>query len=126
MNTYGSLFAISLPPSLLLLLFGPQLFSFVLGDKWEQAGSFASFMAPLLSVRFAASHVGFVLYVAEKQNLDLYWQAALLIVNCAALLAGATFGDEKLCVILFSLSYSIMYIAYVAISFYCAKSHFSR
>lgn len=123
-KTFLSLFAISLPLSLLLFFFGPQLFSFVLGDEWTEAGSYASVMAPLVAIRFAISPVGFVLYVAEKQNVDLFWQGALLVVNSASLFAGAALGDAKLSVTLFSFSYSIMYLIYLALSYYYGKTDF--
>lgn len=121
-KTFLGLFAISLPLSLLLFFFGPQLFSFVLGDKWNEAGGYASIMAPLVAIRFAISPVGFVLYVAEKQNVDLFWQGALLVVNSASLFAGAALGDAKLSVTLFSFSYSTMYLIYLALSYYYGKS----
>jgi O-antigen/teichoic acid export membrane protein len=123
MKTFLILFAISLPPSLVLLFFGPQLFSFVLGDEWTEAGSYASIMAPLLAVRFAVSSVGFVLYISEKQKVDFFWQATLLAVSSAALLTGVTFWDVKMSIMFLSYSCLIMYLIYLAISYYYAKSN---
>lgn len=122
LKTLLSLFSLSVPPALLLFFWGPELFIFVLGEKWGDAGSYASVMALLLAIRFAASPVGFVLYVAEKQHVDLFWQIALLLVNLGALLAGAHYGDPKLCIAFFSLSYSIMYFIYIYLAYFYAKS----
>ena len=43
----GTLFmaALALPPFLLIILFGPQMFAFVFGAEWHHAGEYARWMA---------------------------------------------------------------------------------
>ncbi|MEZ4698174.1 MAG: hypothetical protein R2832_17280 [Rhodothermales bacterium] len=42
-------------PLIILLFFGPALFSLVFGNKWLLAGVFAQYLAPQLAVRFVVA-----------------------------------------------------------------------
>lgn len=121
-RTFLGLLAISTPVATVIFFWGETLFAFIFGPSWAEAGVYASLIAPLIAIRFACSPVGYVLYIAEKQRADLAWQAALLAANAGALLLGAMAGDAKLCITLFSCSYSVMYLIYAGLSYYYAKS----
>lgn len=65
------LFLVSIPPFLILLLFGPWLFDFVFGDVWADAGVFASLLSMFLLTQFISAPLMNVFNVFEKQNLFL-------------------------------------------------------
>jgi O-antigen/teichoic acid export membrane protein len=63
------MFVLGLFPCLVLFLFGPVLFEFVFGQRWNDAGRFASILSVLLLFRFVASPVISSMIVLEKQHL---------------------------------------------------------
>jgi len=70
-NITRKLFLISIPPFLILLLFGPWLFQVVFGDVWKEAGVFASILAIYLLTQFVSSPLVNALSVFDKQRLFL-------------------------------------------------------
>jgi len=113
---------LALPPSLLLFAFGPDLFAWVFGREWREAGEYARLLAPMLLVRFVASPLSYVFYIAEKQSADLAWQACLLVVTTAAVILGGFRDSPRLGIGLFSAAYSVMYIVYLFMSYRFAKA----
>lgn len=68
---------IALPIFLVLVFFGPSLFAFVFGPKWEEAGSFARILAPWLLVQFISSPVSQIPLILGKQKAFLIIAAGL-------------------------------------------------
>lgn len=59
---------IGLPGLVVILFFGPQIFSIVFGSKWEEAGFYAQILMPWLFVNFVASPLGSVSQILNKQK----------------------------------------------------------
>ena len=59
-------------PTLLLFLWGEELFEIVFGSKWAVAGSFASILSVYLIFQFISSPIVNVLTVFSRQRLFLY------------------------------------------------------
>jgi O-antigen/teichoic acid export membrane protein len=101
---------IGIIPMGVIVLFGPKLFAFVLGNEWYDAGIIARFLAPVFFLRLISSPLSSVLTIYEKLNWDLYIQFSAI-----SLLALSYF-------ILFKLgieNYPIYLITYNII--YCSK-----
>lgn len=64
---------IGLVPAAVLFLWGPQLFSVVLGSQWREAGEFSRILAPLFLVTFLVSPVNMALLLLGKQRINLAW-----------------------------------------------------
>ncbi len=120
-KTFKFLFLGSLVPFGLLFFFAPELFSFVFGENWRSAGEYTQILSMMYFLRFAASPLSYVLYIANKQFYDLLWQISLLILTVSSLFMGHFFSDVKIGLMLFSASYSMMYVIYLLMSF-----HFSN
>ncbi len=99
---HAKLAHIGIPPVLLLMLLGPELFAFVFGADWQQAGEFARWMAPWLYLVFVSSPLSTLFAVVEKQKQGLVFQLILLLSRVVAILIGASLRDLQLTVILFS------------------------
>ena len=67
-KTVKKLSLIALPIFIPILFFGPQLFSFVLGEKWEIAGQYAQYLTPWLFLNFAISPILQVALILDKQK----------------------------------------------------------
>lgn len=62
------LFLVSIPPFLVLLLFGPWIFEILFGEVWREAGVFASILAIYLLAQFVSSPIVNAISVFEKQG----------------------------------------------------------
>jgi len=121
MKTMKSLILISLLPFLVLFFTAPALFSFVFGPAWKIAGEYARILSLMFFFRFTASPLSYVFYIAEKQNYDLIWQIVLFVVTVLSILAGVWQGSPRFSLLCFSISYSVMYLVYLVLSYKFAK-----
>jgi O-antigen/teichoic acid export membrane protein len=121
LKTMKSLALISFLPFLLLFIAAPDLFAFVFGASWRTAGEYARILALMFFFRFTVSPLSYVFYIAEKQAIDLAWQVVLLGVTVLAILAGVWRGSPRFSLLCFSIGYSLMYLAYLVLSYRCAK-----
>jgi O-antigen/teichoic acid export membrane protein len=118
MKTFKSLMVISVLPFTLLFFLAPWLFSVVFGRQWEAAGDYARILAPFFMIRFVASPLSYVLYVAEKQHIDMIWQMLLLVSTSMAIVIGGSCHDPGLAVMLYAGAYAVMYLAYLGLSYH--------
>ena len=106
---------------MILAIAAPPLFALVFGEKWRVSGEYAQLLAPMFFFRFVASPLSYVLFIAEKQQLDLALQVVLLISSGVSLSVGLAFGSIKIALAAFSIAYSVLYIAYLMVSYRLAK-----
>ncbi|WP_019558163.1 lipopolysaccharide biosynthesis protein [Thioalkalivibrio sp. ALE12] len=102
-NVNGILAYIAMPPTLVLIVFGPDLFAFVFGSEWRQAGHFAQWMAPFLYFNFISSPISTLNSVLEKQAHALAFQSAILVGRVVVLTVAANTGGVVLAVATFAL-----------------------
>ncbi|MFG0272935.1 oligosaccharide flippase family protein [Pseudomonas sp. zjy_14] len=117
-KTFKLLAVLALPPFIAFWFIGEWVFALIFGEAWAQSGHYAVLMIPLFYMRFVVSPLSYTIYIAQRQNLDLVWQLALLALTFACF----TLPDNVESALLFySIGYSIMYFIYFWISFYCTK-----
>ena len=113
-RTFRVLAAGSTVAVLLLTAWAEPLFMLAFGERWKLAGTMALWLLPLFALRFVASPLSYLFYVAGKQHVDLVWQGLLLAVTLATLWAPA---DARAALIGYSAGYSAMYVVYLLMSF---------
>jgi len=118
-HTFKVLVALACGPTLILFFFSPQLFAWVFGPNWREAGELARLLAPLCFFRFVASPLSYVFYVAGKQKIDLLWQIALLLLTLVAFVAPLTLKQGLLCYVA---GYSLLYVVYLLLSYHYSKN----
>lgn len=93
-KTVKKLSFIALPIFIPIILFGPQLFSFVLGEKWEIAGVYAQYLTPWLFLNFAISPVLQVALILDKQK-EIFGFAIVgnIIIFLSIFIGGYFFED---------------------------------
>lgn len=109
----ANLINIGMPPAIILILLGPDIFSIVFGEQWRQAGEFARWMAPWLFFSFVYSPLSTLFAVMERQKQVLFFQIILLITRMAAIGIGAMIGDLLTTIILFSIASAICYFCFL-------------
>jgi len=122
-KTLLGLTAISVVPFALFFYAAPSIFTLIFGEQWIVAGEYAQLMAIMFFFRFISSPLSFVIYIAEKQNYDLVWQSALLVFTVVSLFAGVYLHDVKISILCFSLSYSVLYVVYLILSYQFSKGN---
>lgn len=62
-----------LPFSLIILLGGKDIFNFVFGNKWQDAGLYSQILMPWLFLSFIASPLSTIPMIMNKQNQSFYY-----------------------------------------------------
>lgn len=88
-----SLLAVAVPPSLLLMLSAPQLFSWVFGETWHQAGVLLVILMPALAVQFVVSPLSLSIIAAGRLRLLAAWQVISLLTTLAVFAWAGRTGD---------------------------------
>jgi O-antigen/teichoic acid export membrane protein len=108
------MFWIGIIPVAILIITGPQLFGFVFGAQWYEAGIFAQILSPLILFRFISSPIMNVLNVLEKQGLQLILNLLrLIMIILIFYLSNYSNFSAKGSLILYSICLSIFYLLVV-------------
>jgi O-antigen/teichoic acid export membrane protein len=100
---------VTMPPMVLLIFKGPELFGLVFGSKWTEAGVYAQWMAPWIYFMCVSSPLSTILTVLEKQKVTLAFQLLLFLLRILAIAVGVQSGDMLVTVKIFSVANSIAY-----------------
>jgi len=100
--------------SIFIFYFSEVLFTTLFGSEWVQAGEIAILLLPLFALRFIASPLSYLIYIAEKQNVDLIWQICLLFMTLIVLYSEASFEDT---IKFYSAGYAILYLFYIRLTY---------
>lgn len=92
--TVKKLSLIALPIFITIILFGPHLFEFVLGEKWRVAGEYAQYLTPWLFASFVISPVQQIAVIVNKQfEIFLFSLLGNLIIFGSIILGGLVFNN---------------------------------
>jgi len=96
MQAYTLLLRLGFFPILLISFFAPPVFSFFLGPKWLEAGSFATVLGLWLAFAFAYSPMSVLFSVLERQGVGLATEIIYISARVAAFWIGSAFGGALL------------------------------
>lgn len=115
-GTQKRLFLLGAGPTILLILFGSDLFQLFFGEEWKPAGIFASIMAFYLLFQFTSAPLMQLLNIFDGQKVFLL----INIIRIVLVLALFVFAKQQsITITLFVISYAILAILiYVSISVY--------
>lgn len=68
-----------------------DVFIIVFGEDWDVAGFYAQILTPLFFIRFIVSPLTVMNMIYEKNDIGMYWQIGLLIINIALVLMAIYF-----------------------------------
>lgn len=72
-NTLSPLLAtLAIGPAVVLVAWGPELFGFVFGDRWADAGQVARILAIMFAFKLVASPLSYAFFIVNRQREDLY------------------------------------------------------
>ena len=117
-ETFKILSGLSIICGLVLFFTSEEIFAKAFGEAWRQSGVIAIWLLPLFALRFVASPLSYMFYIAEKQHLDLIWQIALLVATYFCLTATSSSSNA---IKAYAIAYSALYIIYIKISYTLSK-----
>ncbi|MBI4931505.1 MAG: lipopolysaccharide biosynthesis protein [Bacteroidetes bacterium] len=85
MNILYMLLAVIFVEALLILLFGPALFGFVFGRKYEVSGFFSQILVFSFALNFIGSAFSSIFITFEKIRLNSIWQILYFLAICSLL-----------------------------------------
>ncbi|WP_455884527.1 lipopolysaccharide biosynthesis protein [Pseudomonas spelaei] len=91
-----------------------SLFVIAFGEQWRFSGTIAIWMSPYFALAFVASPLSYMVYIAGKQHLDLFWQTALLAMTFVSLMLPAHYADALK---IYSAGYASLYVIYIIMSY---------
>lgn len=92
-NTWKILFAVGIVPTGLVMSFGPEIFSWVLGGEWRKAGEVAAVIAPMIFGMFVSSPTSMAFLVMGLQRYSLRFGMAFILYRSACLYVGYVLDD---------------------------------
>ncbi|MEL6592059.1 MAG: oligosaccharide flippase family protein, partial [Bacteroidota bacterium] len=90
-RTFWQLAGLGLPVLIVIMLWGPELFEFVLGEVWYTAGEYARWLMPWLYLTFIASPLSYLIDIRRKLQAFLIYNIFQFTVRLAALLYGGLY-----------------------------------
>ena len=109
------LFSMTLIPSLVLLIWAPQLFSWVFGVQWEIAGEFARYLVLWLMFMFCNLPAVLFARIIRIQRQMFIYDIFLLLARTSSLLLGGKYLSAYYTIGLVSLVGAIMNIIFIVI-----------
>ena len=109
LKLFKGLLRISLIPLATIGYFAPDLFAFVFGEDWRQAGIYAQWMVPWIIAQFVVSPLSIIISVTENQIGGLVSQVLFLVVRIGSIVLGANVGGSDSALYYYSMSGLIVY-----------------
>lgn len=96
-------------PAFVVFFFAGDLFVFLFGADWQEAGQYAAWMIVGLSVQFVYSPISLLLLATEGQKVNLYIHTIMLLAKAIAVLYGYKLQSPLLAIICFSIVSAVGY-----------------
>jgi O-antigen/teichoic acid export membrane protein len=117
-NIIIKLSLIGMIPLIIIVLFGPNIFSFLFGEQWMHAGIYARFLSVMIYCHFLTQPVGRLLDILELQKIGLLFNLIRLFILIFSLYISykLNFTSDKI-VIIYAFINSIFYCSLLYLIF---------
>ncbi len=112
---------ISLLVFILFSYFAPEIFSFIFGPDWRDAGIYASMMTPLFWSIFVFVPALALMTILQLQKLEFFFQSSLLVFSIAGIIVGYFQSNIELSISLFSIAGFLTYSFFGLWTLFIAK-----
>ena len=126
-NLITKIMLIAFVPLIILISFGEQIFSFVLGDQWREAGSIASILGIQFVLVFCANCTSYCRVSLGRQKINLVMSGLQLLIITISLLFGVIVYKGLIpTIICFVVGNTIYQIIDMTMNFHCLKKYVFR
>ncbi len=80
-------------PFVLIVLFAPQLFSFIFGEVWREAGIYTQILSPYILLNVMVSSVAFIAFLLQQQKKSLILSIIHTLLSLIAIFIGIYFDN---------------------------------
>lgn len=108
LQTFWRLAALGLPFLVVIMVAGPWLFGWVLGEEWTEAGVYARWLMPWLFMVFIASPLSYLIDIQRKLREFLYYNIALFVVRLITIWIGGLYFSPVETMMLYGFSGMVM------------------
>lgn len=117
-SVFKQLATFAIIPFAILLVFAPELFEFIFGNEWREAGVYSQILTPFLFLVFIVSPLTYIPLLLNKQRKAFIIDLVYLMLRIAALSLGFWFGDAVIAITAFSIAGIIiqLYLLYWILS----------
>lgn len=120
-KTSRALFLIGIVPFLLIVLFVPTFVPFLFGENWAPAGEYIRIFSVMYFSSFVVNPVSYIIFIVNKQQYGILFQAIKLISIVAAFGVGFYYQNLTLGLIMWSGLITLTNIVIFLISYKLAK-----
>jgi len=93
-KTFLALFSIGIIPVILLLFYGPEIFTVIFGAEWRNAGVFVQWLVNWWFLAFIAGPAMEALTILKLQKYLLFFRVTFSSARVLSILLGAMIGDH--------------------------------
>lgn len=97
-------------PVFVVFFLGEDIFSFVFGKQWSEAGVYAQIMSVWAFFWFISSPMSNLFSVVERQDLGLLINVLLFVLRLISLMVGGYSGDPRIALTIFSIVGIFVYL----------------
>lgn len=109
-NTFSQLARLGIYPILLTGIFAVELFGFVFGEQWIEAGLYAAILSPYVALQFITAPIGILTAVLKLQRFSLIFNTGVLVSTIICLIIAGYLGNAILAIALVSILGTTTYI----------------
>ncbi len=102
-------------PLIIFAIYAPDFFSFVFGENWRLAGTYASLLVFMQFFGFLAGVTSFTLFILGKQKIQFFWELSRVLAVLGLFIFSRYKGLTPIAIIL---SYSIIMGVFYIIQLY--------
>ena len=122
-KTTLSLFMIGIIPTVIIIFFATDFFTFFFGNNWLEAGKYAEILAPLILIRFISSPISYILVFREKLFIILILQLLFLILNIFSLYYASISMSVELAIWSLMISGMVFYVLQIIFAYKFSKDY---
>jgi len=122
MRSLAALTGIALIPTVLMVGWGPVLFSKIFGSDWQVAGEYVAIMMPSIAIQFIASTLSSTCCATGNNRLAFVWKVLAFLVTISFFLSIATGCDPQEILHRFAVINSCLYLLYLAVIIYAVRN----
>jgi O-antigen/teichoic acid export membrane protein len=121
-RTLKSLTLLTIIPLIVIVLFGPQIFTFVFGVEWIDSGLISQVLIIYFMLKFIVSPLSYTVYIKNKIHIVLIKNIFSLIIMFLVFRVGFYFEyDYKFVLGLFGVSYALLDLIYLYYLYHLSK-----
>ncbi|MDU7214391.1 lipopolysaccharide biosynthesis protein [Clostridium sp.] len=126
-KTTKFLIILAIPMVFVLIIASPMVFRIAFGTKWEIAGTYVQYLAPMFGVRFVVSAVSPAFIIVQKQDYEILTQSGFIISSICIYLLVKSFGlSTEIYLILITITFSLVYLIYYYLILRCSSGKYRK